>query len=80
MRFNYSVTYVPGKMIVLADALLRNIKSNSDADYDDLECETKKHVNLVIDSLPATSCMLEKIKIEQESDHICRSLKEYGTH
>ncbi|XP_017888063.1 uncharacterized protein K02A2.6-like [Ceratina calcarata] len=67
-------------MLVLANSLSRNVKSSWDADGDSLERETELHVKVVVDSLPATECMLERIKTEQECDHVCKSLKKYCMH
>lgn len=76
MRFNYTVIYVPGKQLVLADALSRNPIPGYEANSE-LEVEMPKFIHFIINNIPTTDCMLEKVRIEQEKDELCSKLKEY---
>ena len=79
MRFNYKVVYVPGKLLILADSLSRNPSPREDHFKDDLEKETYKYVRLLMNALPSSPFMLDRIKSEQENNVVCQNLKEYCT-
>lgn len=79
MRYEYKVYYVPGKDLVVADALSRNFSKSSSVPTDDeLADETEAHVNLIVDSFAVKSYFLDEIKQEQAKDIVCRTLKEYS--
>lgn len=79
MRYNYKVIHVPGKHLVLADSLSRNpLATTNIVDKNDFSDKTESYVKFVIGNLPATRTMLEKIKVEQESDYICSKLRDYS--
>lgn len=77
MRYNYKVTFVPGKQLVLADCLSRSPVDEFEKDKDDLSEEIDDYVRLTIANLPTTKNLLDRIRDEQESDFICRTLKNY---
>lgn len=77
MRYDYEVYYVPGKEIVVADALSRNFPNSNVPDDDELVLETDVFVNLVIESLEVKPYLLEEIKQEQMNDRICIKLREF---
>jgi hypothetical protein len=54
MRFNYTVSHVPGKALNTADTLSRlpNLKPEKKAE--DLQREVEAYINLVVDHIPAT--------------------------
>ncbi|XP_033214084.1 uncharacterized protein LOC117171140 [Belonocnema kinseyi] len=76
MRYNYKVVYVPGKQLILADSLSRN-PVDSMTENRDLSEQLDQYVNLIIQALPASKGMLERISDEQESDHVCILLTKY---
>lgn len=80
MRYHYQVVYVPGKQLILADSLSRNPMNIFENNADDLPHEIDCYVNSIINNLPASETMLDRIKLEQEEDFICRALKSYCTN
>ena len=78
MRFNYTIVYVPGKSLILVDALSRNPLSRKESSTDEFERETYKYVRLVFQAIPASPTMLHRIKTAQKSDLICQKLKEFS--
>lgn len=77
MRYNYKVIFVPGKQLVLADCLSRNPIGCTNSAGKDFAEEIDHYVHFVTSHLPATKCMLQKIKDEQEKDYVCAKLKEF---
>ncbi|XP_025835682.1 uncharacterized protein K02A2.6-like [Agrilus planipennis] len=74
MRYNYTVKYVPGKQLVLADALSRIPIASG---REDLESENEAFVRFIVQNIPTTDDMLTRIKSEQDRDEICIQLKKY---
>ena len=74
MRFDFSMSHVPGKSLLMADALSRAPCSEAEAS----EQETAAYVKSVIQSLPATDRQLERIQRHQEEDEECRQVAEYS--
>ena len=74
MRFLFSIHQVPGKNVVVADALSRAPLNEEDADLND---EAEAFVNFMIQSLPATEDRLEEIRQQQRLDNECRLLVRY---
>ena len=77
MRFSYTISYVPGKQLVVADALSRAPLSSSTPSDDDFQAEVEMFVNAVIQSVPATEQRLKEIQETQEADEICQKLHQY---
>ena len=62
MRFDFTISHVPGKSLLVADALSR-APSTDAVDSDTLlQLETAAYVNAVVQSLPATERQLERIR------------------
>lgn len=79
MRYDYQITYVPGKDLTVADALSRNFPEDFEKPKDDeLAQETEAHVRMIIASVQIKSPFLEEIKREQSCDQVCQKLKEYS--
>ena len=77
IRFHFSISYVPGKSLITADALSRALVSSSTPEDDRFRQEVNAYVNMVIKTLPATEQYLEMIKALQEEDEVCRHVKQY---
>ena len=77
MRFHYTISHVPGKSLITADALSRAPVSRSTQEDDEFRQEVNAYVNMVIKSLPATEQRLEMIKALQDEDETCKCIKQY---
>ena len=53
MRFNFTISHVPGKQLTIADMLSRAPSKPPDTDDYKLEQDSQVFVNNVIESLPA---------------------------
>ncbi|MBJ4721874.1 Ty3/Gypsy family RNase HI domain-containing protein, partial [Salmonella enterica subsp. enterica serovar Anatum] len=78
MRYNFRVAYVPGKQLVLADSLSRNLLTHGEeGGDDDLPGEIEDHVRLLVGHLPATFNLFNRIRVEQKCNYVCSRLKEF---
>lgn len=77
MRYDYEIYYVPGKELVVADALSRKFADDKLPDDDELALETDIFVNLITTSFEVKPYFLEKIKFEQNNDSVCQTLREF---
>jgi hypothetical protein len=60
MRFNFTISHVPGNELTIADALSRAPVSTSSVE--DQSLQTTAYVNLVVESIPATEKRLQEIR------------------
>ena len=77
MRFNYTISHVPGKQLVIADMLSwvpTDIPSASDLHF---EAATQAFVNMVLQTIPATEQRLAQIRELQSTDRVCAQVKQY---
>jgi len=77
MRFNYTISHVPGKQLIIADMLSRaptDLPSSSDVCF---EAEAQAFVNMVLRSIPATEQRLAQIKEFQSTDRVCAQVRQY---
>ena len=77
MRYDFTISHVPGKDLTIADALSRAPSSTATSDDQSLQREVDAYVQTAMASLPATEGRLEEIKYEQEKDEVCQLLKKY---
>ena len=77
MRFDFSISYVAGKDLNIADMLSRVPVENMSQSDTDFENETKTFVDVVMSNLPASQNRIELIKTELAKDEICRNLISY---
>ena len=63
--------YVPGKLLSTTDTLSRLPICSVESFDNNLLCEVENHVDDVIDYLPASNYLLQKIRNELVSDHVC---------
>ena len=77
MRFQFSISHVPGKELATADALSR-APTSSTTESDDQFCqEVNSYVRLVMEYLPFAEDRLRKIAQLQEEDDVCKQIKQY---
>ena len=78
MRYDFSISHVPGKDLIIADALSRAPDKISKPYVTDLQhSEVEEYVNHIISSLPATEERLEQIWRKQQQDNVCQRLTQY---
>ena len=77
MRYDFTISHIPGKDLTIADALSRAPSSTATSDDQSLQREVDAYVQTAMASLPATEGRLEEIKYEQEKDEVCQLLKKY---
>ena len=78
MRYKFSISHVPGKSLLMADALSRAPCSDVRREDTLLEQATTAYACQVLQSLPATERQLERIRIHQEEDEECRQAAAYS--
>ena len=79
MRFDFTISHVPGKDLEIADALSRAPSSQPTLEDQLLQQDTRAFVNVIFQSLPTTELerRLEDIKESQHNDQICREIARY---
>ena len=77
MRFKFTISHVPGKSLLVADALSRAPCSEAGREDLLLQQETEAYVNIVVQNLPATEKQLERIRRHQKEDEKCKLAAEY---
>ena len=77
MRYQFTITHIPGKDLVIADMLSRAPANPPSSDDLLLNQEARAFVNVVIQGLPASDEQLERIKGEQKQDDVCKQIKTY---
>ena len=77
MRYDFTITHVPGKNLITADALSRAPSSPANSDDQSLQAEVDAYIRNTLSGLPATERRLEEIKREQEKDEVCQLIKKY---
>ena len=76
LRFDFSVSHVPGKHLSTADALSRAPIVEETKENDPRpEEENNLYVHHIFNSLPASNTQLERIREKQEEDEVCQALK-----
>ena len=77
MRFDFSISHVPGKQLLTADTLSRAPTSYT-ASTDDLSGdEVEAHVHMAVKSLPVTEKRLEEVRLHQEKDCVFKQIVTY---
>ena len=77
LRFQFTISHVPGKDLVTADTLSRAPTAECTQDDRLLHEEAEVYVRYVLQSLPATEKKLAEIREEQEKDTECKQLVTY---
>ena len=77
MRFNFTISHVPGKQLAIVDMLSRVPAEPPDvADYN-LDLESQAFVNYIVESLPASEQQLQRIKQFQRQDQVCKQIIQF---
>ena len=76
MRYNFSITHVPGKAPITADTLSRAPLPSDSTDSLDLQQSAETFISAVVEALPASANHLEQIAKAQSTDPIL-STKSY---
>ena len=80
MRFNIkSILHVPGKEMYTPDTLLRLMVTNSTVGNEAAQFneETEVYVCSILNSLPVSDVILQQIIEAQDTDEVCKTIKEY---
>ena len=77
MRFDFSISHVPGKQLVIADTLSRAPVGDPVGADQDLINETEVYANAIIGSLPISEPRLESLRRLQEADAECQQITAY---
>ena len=81
MRYDYTISHVPGKLLYTADALSRAPASGLPSAGDKmLEDEIQSFVDQVVHNLPVSDVRLQEIIREQRTDPIFNKVCEYIHH
>jgi transposase InsO family protein len=77
MRFQFTISHVPGKELTIADALSRAPAGTPSERDELLQLETTAYVDFVIRHLPATEQRITEIRECQEADEVLQQIEEY---
>ena len=80
MRYQFTISHVAGKDLVLADTLSRAPVQDRRPEDAQLERETNAFVYQVLEGLPATESRLQEIKDRQQDDAICKQVISFCEH
>ena len=75
-RFQYTISYVPGKELVSADTLYR--QPATPPETLDTMFEVEEYISAIIQSLPASEEKLRQISTMQDQDEVCHQVKLYA--
>ena len=76
MRFQFSITHVPGKALTTADALSRAPLTQTTPADEQLTVDSDIYVSVVLQNLPVTDERLAEIQKAQEQDAVCEAVKQ----
>ena len=77
IRYQYSITHVPGKHLAIADTLSRAPVPAPSTTDETFQQEAEIFVNFVMEHLPASEQQLVEIKRAQAADDVCRQVSEF---
>ena len=76
MRFQFSITHVPGKALTTVDALSRALLTQTISADEQLTMDSDFYVSAVLQNLPVTDKRLAEIQKAQEQDAVCKAVKQ----
>ena len=77
MRFNYSISHVPGKELYTADALSRAPITSFSSTKEIDDNQTELFINAIVSSLPASADRLQEYRAAQQADNHCQQLIDF---
>ena len=77
MRYNFTIVHVPGKALVIADALSRAPLHADVTDSFNLQESTETFISAVVEALPASASRLEQIAKAQSTDPILQQVTRF---
>ena len=77
MRFDFTISHVPGKKLNTADALSLSRAPVAEMEESDLSTVTNEYVHAIVNNLPASEERLRIIRKQQDKDPVCKQLKRY---
>ena len=77
MRYQFTISHVPGKYLAMADTLSRASSSEVKEGDRDLQNEMEAYMNMIFQAIPATKKRLEEIQLHQEEDDVLRLVMSY---
>ena len=77
MRFQFTISHVPGKDLTIADTLSRAPVSPPSTEDKFLQQETTAYIDFVVKHLPASEQRLAEIRECQKSDRACQYMVEF---
>ena len=83
MRFDFTIQYVPGKLLYTADSLSRSPQeadAHEPKPWNELHDEVECYVNAVLVTLPASDQRLDEIRSELKNDATLKLVMQYVQH
>ena len=78
LRFNFEVQHIPGKHLIVPDALSRSPLAETDSDSShDLASEVAAHVDAIQTSWPASGAKLQEYKRTTEEDEELQTVRKF---
>ena len=77
MRYCFTISHIPGKNLIIVDALSRAPLSDVYLSDKDLDAEVETYLNTVRQTFPASEKQLMTIQHQQEGDEICQKIVTY---
>ena len=77
MRYQFTISHVPGKYLTTADTLSRAPSSESNEGDRELQNEMEAYVNMVFQAIPTTERRMEEIRKHKEEDDVLRLVMSY---
>ena len=77
MRFSFTISHIPGKSLITADALSQSPTQALRMVDDQFDQKVEAYVNLLISNLPASEKGLFEIQKYQEEDVVCYQIMQY---
>ena len=79
MRFLFTISYVPGKHLITADALSRAPITSFPESEEELHKSVDMYVCAILSTLPATDNRIKQLQSSQTEDEVCQQLITFCT-